>query len=96
MREVVSRDRRAQLLDDIVKDEVTAGARVDHRDIVGAVLARGSDRVLVTVDETGTVHVDRLVGPRRRPLAYVALTAIFIVAALVIVALASQGGMLPR
>jgi hypothetical protein len=96
MRDVVSRDLRAKLLDELVKDEVTAGARVDHRDSVSAVLARGSDRVLVTVDETGTVHVDRLVGPRRRPLAFVALIAIVIVAALVILVLASQGGMPPR
>src|SRR5688572_15480612 len=68
VREVASLDMRARMLDEIVKEEVTGGARVDHRDTVSAVLAKGSARMLVTVDEGGTIHIDRLEGkrPRRR------------------------------
>ena len=94
---VVSPDVRARILDEIVKDEVTGGARVDHRDTVTAVLAKGSDRVLVTVDQGGTVHLDRLErtrpGSRRRR--FVAIVALTIGVVMVVVVLLGRRDMLP-
>ena len=77
---VVSLAHRSQVLDQMVRDEVTGGAHVAHRDSASAVLVRGSQRALVTVDEAGTVRVDRLVSPRSRRLAFLLLIALAVAA----------------
>jgi hypothetical protein len=91
--EVVPHDSRSRILDEIVKDEVTGGARVEHRDSVSAILARGRERVLVTVDEAGSVHVDRLVGSRRPRMALVALGVVALGVVLMIVLLVDRLGL---
>ena len=85
--DVVPHDSRSRILDEIVKDEVTGGARVEHRDSVSAILARGRERVLVTVDEAGSVHVDRLAGSRRPRLAFAALGVVVLGMLLLIILL---------
>ena len=81
---------RQQILDDLVRDEVTGGARVEHRDSVTVVLAKGRDRLLVVVDDAGAVHVDRLEQPRgRRGLLVIAAA---VIGAVVVVVLLLQLG----
>ena len=86
---------RSRTLDEIVKDEVTGGARIDHRDNVSAVLARGAERILVTVDEGGAVRVDRLEGSPPRRLRLVLLATIAIAALLLAVVLLAQLDIVP-
>jgi hypothetical protein len=93
MPEVVSLDVRARTLDHIVREEITGGARVDHRDTVSAVLARGSSRMLVTVDEGGAIHIDRL--ERKRPRRRLVFLALDVGATLVMIAVLSQVAILP-
>ena len=89
----VSLRSRQLVLDELIKREVTGGARVDHRDSVTAVLVKGRHRLLVVVDESATVHVDRLEQPRGRS-RFVAVLAIAI-AALLVAILLIQLGILP-
>jgi hypothetical protein len=65
--DIASHRTRGQLLNDLISDEMAGGARIEHRDTTMAVLARGGQRVLVIVDGTGTVRVERLGEARRFP-----------------------------
>ena len=96
-RDSLAPDLRARTLDEIVKDEVTGGARVDHRDTITAVLAKGPDRVLVTVDEDGTVRIDRLVMPDlgRRLRTLVRITGLTVAALLALIVLLARLEILP-
>ena len=93
-RDIVDAPSRARILDAIVRDEVAGGARVDHRDTVTAVLVKGADRLLVTIDETGQVHVDRLVTrhARRRRWAWTAIAALTVIG-VILVAVAQLGSL---
>ena len=90
----VSLRSRQLVLDELIKREVTGGARVDHRDSVTAVLVKGRHRLLVVVDKSATVHVDRLEQPRAAQRLFVSVLAIAI-AALLVGILLIQLGVLP-
>ena len=91
---VVPLAQRSRVLDEMVREEVTGGAHVAHRDSVTAVLVRGSERALVTVDEAGNLHVDRLAGPQPRLRTFVLLTAVVATAFLLTMVLLSVSGIL--
>ena len=93
--EILAPASRARILDGVVKDEVTGGARVEHRDSVTAVLARGRERLLVTVDEAGIVHVDRIAERRRIRKALVALGVLVVGLVVAVVVLLAQPGVRP-
>jgi hypothetical protein len=93
----IAPDLRARILDGIVKGEVTEGARVEHRDTVTAILAKGRDRVLVTVDRDGTVRSDRLLIPDRgrRLRTLFRITGLTVAAALAFIVLLARLDILP-
>ena len=91
--ERVSLAVRSRILEEMVRDEVTGGAHVAHRDTVSAILVRGPQRMLVTVDEDGSLHVERLSGPRPRRLRSLVLAMIAVAVVLLAVVLLAQFAM---